>query len=139
GQFSWNTVVADAGVDLDGKRYVDLKLDEAEYRDFASLSALANSAEALPVSISYRAAQSATLIPASALHGDGGDAHIFVLDRNRWGGFMDSGMKVKKQSVTVIDRSDSMVALADDLWDTEIAYREDHPLEDGDRVMEYVR
>lgn len=139
GSFEWQTTVAGTGVGSDGKRYADLKLNEPDFADFVSLSSLAMRGDALNVAISHRAGSSATLIPASALHEDGGEAYIFTVSRGSWGGLMDTGMKVQKQAVTVVDRSDSTVALADELWDTEIVYREDHPLEDGVRVMEYVR
>lgn len=139
GSFEWQTTVAGTGVGSDGKRYVDLKLNEPDFQDYVSLSSLAMRGDALNIAISRRAGSSATLIPAGALHEDGGEAYIFTVNGGGWGGLMDTGMKVQKQAVTVVDRSDAMVALADELWDTEIAYREDHPLEDGDRVMEYIR
>lgn len=48
-------------------------------------------------------------------------------------------MKVKKTSVTVIERSDSTVSIQEDLSYRSIADREDRALEDGATVMEYVQ
>ena len=91
------------------------------------------------VTINYRAKQSTTLLPASAVRNEGeGQDYVYLIERS-WGGFMSqSGMKVKKTSVTVLERGDKTVSIAEDLSWQEIADREDRALEDGQAVMEYV-
>lgn len=48
-------------------------------------------------------------------------------------------MKVVKTSVTVLERSDKAVSIAEDLSYRQVADREDRALEDGQTVMEYVQ
>ena len=92
------------------------------------------------VSITYRAKQSTTLLPPSAVRSEGENADYVYLIENNWGGFMSSSsMKVVKTSVTVLERSDKAVSIAEDLSYRQVADREDRALEDGQTVMEYVQ
>ena len=89
------------------------------------------------VSITYRAKDSSTLLPASCVRNDGSD-YIFLI-QNSYGGFMSSsGMKVVKTQVTVLERSDKTISVAEDFSWQQIADREDRTLSDGAAVMEYV-
>ena len=91
------------------------------------------------VSITYRARQSTTLIPASAIHNDGEGDYIYLI---RWtgGGFMNqSRMTVEKAKVTVIDRNDTVVSIQEEYNYQQLADREDRGLEDKMTVMEYVQ
>ena len=91
------------------------------------------------VSITYRARQSTTLIPASAIHNDGEGDYIYII---RWtgGGFMNqSRMTVEKANVTVIDRNDTVVSIQEEYNYQQLADREDRGLDDKMTVMEYVQ
>lgn len=93
----------------------------------------------VPISITYRARQSSTLIPASAIHNDGEGDYIYLI---RWsgGGFMNqSRMTVEKATVTVIDRNDTVVSIQEEYNYQQLADREDRGLEDKMTVMEYVQ
>lgn len=91
------------------------------------------------VNITYRARQSSTLLPPSAVRqGSGSESYVYLIEQN-WGGFMSqSSMTVRKTTVTVLDTSDSMVSIAEDLSYQLVADREDRPLADGQKVMEYL-
>ena len=47
-------------------------------------------------------------------------------------------MKLRKQSVTVLERGDSSVSVSEDLRGSQLADKEDRAIEDGQYVMEYV-
>ncbi len=49
-----------------------------------------------------------------------------------------SSMKVVKTRVTVLERGDKVVSIAEDLSYQDVADREDRALTDGQKVMEYV-
>ena len=139
----WNTTVVEVGVNADGKRFVDLEIIESELRNSGGLYAMVLQRETATynVYITQRAMNSTTLIPAGALHEEGGETFIFVVDRYYgWSmGFTDESMKVRKMTVTVLDKSDKLVAIAEDLYGGEkIAYREDRALSDGISVMEHI-
>ena len=92
------------------------------------------------VNITYRARQSTTLLPPSAVRSEGANADYVYLIENSWGGFMSSSsMKVVKTSVTVLERGDKAVSIAEDLSYRQVADREDRALTDGQTVMEYVQ
>jgi len=136
----WNSTVLDVGIDMEGRRYADLEIREEELRYSGGLYAMVLQRDATYTAyITQRAANSATLIPAGALHSEGAEAYIFVVERNYWrSGITDESMKIRKMTVTVLDKSDRLVAIAEELWGVQIAYREDRPLTDGATVMEYL-
>lgn len=99
-------------------------------------SALENGVE---VTISQRARQSSTLLPAAAVRQDGEASYIYLVN-DVWGGFLQSsGMKVVKSTVTVLGKNDKQVAVSEDFSYQRIAYQEDRALTDGAAVMEYVQ
>ena len=119
-----------------GEKYLYIALPEEFQEESASAlrGLMQNGAE---ISITYRAKESSTLLPASCVRNDGSD-YIFLI-QNSWGGFMSSsGMKVIKTPVTVLERSDKTVSIAEDFSWQQVADREDRSLSDGAAVMEYV-
>ena len=50
----------------------------------------------------------------------------------------NSGLTLQKQPITVLERSDRLVSISDDLSYLEIADREDRPIAENQTVMEYV-
>lgn len=90
------------------------------------------------VSITNRAKQATTLLPATALRGSGEDTYVFRIQYFTSGILGVKGMKVVKVPVTVIERSSTTVSIAEDLEGDKLAVREDRFLTDGQTVMEYV-
>jgi hypothetical protein len=92
-----------------------------------------------PVSITYRADKTTTLIPASALRTDSdGSSFVYTVQQQYGGLLSNSGFTVKKTPVTVIEKSDKLVSLQDDLSFSDVADNEDRTITDGQQVMEYV-
>ncbi|MDL2206958.1 HlyD family secretion protein [Eubacteriales bacterium OttesenSCG-928-N13] len=131
------TTVLGTGIGTDGKRFVDLALTPELLEDRGGLAVMINQGE-LDVQLSYRAAQATTLLPASAVREDDSGHFVYLIQQTS-GGLTGQSMKLRKQSVTVLDKSDKMISLSDDLSRETIADKEDRAIEDGMRVMEYVR
>ena len=91
------------------------------------------------VKITYRAKSATTLLAPSCVRSDGESNYVYVVEYSGGGFLSQNTMKVKKTSVTVIERSDSTVSIQEDLSYRSIADREDRALEDGATVMEYVQ
>lgn len=131
-----NTTVSETGVDEEGNRYVDLALTDELLEARGGLYALIGQGE-LDASLSFRASQSSTLIPASALRSENGEDFVFLVEQ-RGGGLTGTHMELRKRTVTVLDKSDKTASIAEDLTGLSIADREDRSIEDGARVMEYI-
>ncbi|MGN1021179.1 MAG: biotin/lipoyl-binding protein [Aristaeellaceae bacterium] len=133
------TTVDKTTLGSDGSRYLQLAMPESYLAEDSSAIRRVVADGGVKVTISYRAKQSTTLLPASAVRSEGeGQDYVYLIERS-WGGFMSqSGMKVKKTTVTVLERGDKTVSIAEDLSWQEVADREDRALEDGQTVMEYV-
>lgn len=89
--------------------------------------------------ITYRAKSATTLLAPSCVRSDGESNYVYVVEYSGGGFLSENTMRVKKTSVTVIERSDSTVSIQEDLSYRSIADREDRALEDGATVMEYVQ
>ena len=131
--------IASLETTAEGKKYVYVALSSKVLKDAGGLSHL-TSAEAIPLTITYKAQKSTTLLPASAVRSDGsGQYYVYVVQQNYGGGLLGSGgYTLSKTPVTVIELSDQLVAVEDDLSYREIADREDRALSDGQAVMDYV-
>lgn len=122
----------------DGTKYLEITLPEAMQGGKSSAIRTMIADEGVNLTITYRAKQANTQLPASCVRQDGDASYVFVIEK-QYGGFMSaSGMKVKKQTVTVLDKSDKWVSVADSLEWQDIADNEDRPLTDGQTVMQYV-
>ena len=95
---------------------------------------------AIPVTVTYKAAKNTTLLPASAVRQDNDNSYyVYVVSRNYGVGLLGgSEYTVKKSTVTILEKTDKLVSLGEDLQYTEIADREDRALTDGQAVMDYV-
>ena len=122
----------------EGKKYANVKLDGKIIKAAGGLSRML-AAESIPLTLTYKAQKSATLLPASAVRSDGsGSYYVYTVERS-YGGLLDSsGYKLTKTTVTVLEKSDQVVSVAEDLSYREIADREDRTLTDGQAVMDYV-
>lgn len=122
----------------DGGKYLLIALTEnMALEDSAELRQVIAD-EGVEAVITHRASKSSTLLPAAAVRTDGTNYYVYVVERSQ-GGFMSgTGMKAVKTSVTVVDRNDKQVAIAEDLTYQDVAYQEDRALTDGAAIMEYV-
>lgn len=122
----------------DGTKYLLIALtDNMALEDSAELRQ-AISDEGVEAVITHRAQKASTLLPASAVRTDGTEHYVYVVQRSQAGFMSGTGMKAVKTPVTIIDRNDKQVAIAEDLTYQEVAYQEDRALADGAAVMEYV-
>ncbi len=128
-------ITAEAG----GKKYALIEINQDVTKDLGSLSRML-SMEEIPLTITYKASKNTTLLPASAVRLDNDSSYyVYVVNRDYGGGLLGSGGYVlSKQTVTVLEKTDKLVSLADDLQYTEIADREDRAISDGQAVMDYV-
>lgn len=119
------------------RKYAQIPLTSKQISEIGGLSALIG--KQVPVTITYRADKTTTLIPASALRTDtDGSAFVFTVQEQYGGMLSNSGFTVKKTPVTVVEKSDKMVSLQDDLSFYDVADNEDRTISDGQQVMEYV-
>lgn len=133
-----DVVVADILVTADNKKFALIELDADAIAALGGLSKLM--AAKTPVTILYKSQKTATLIPATALRTDGDkNDYVFVVSQ-RYGGMLGNmQLVVQKQQVKVVERSDKLVALADDLSYVDIADQEDRSIAEGQTVMEYAQ
>jgi len=122
----------------DGKKYVYVTLTENIISIKGGITRMVTDGDT-EVTVTYRAKESATLVPASAVRNEGeGQDYVYLIQRN-WGGFLgSSSMKAVKTSVTVLERGDKVVSIQEEMDYQEIADGEDRTLTDGCTVMEYI-
>ncbi|MEA5067258.1 MAG: biotin/lipoyl-binding protein [Eubacteriales bacterium] len=130
------TQVVNTGIDLKGKKYVDVKLTSEIVETRGGMSTLMLGETEM--TISYRAKESRTLLPASAVRSEGEKEHYVWQIRQEYGGFTGERMTIAKMPVTVLQRGGKVVSIAEDLYDLKVADMEDRAIKDGDTVMEYV-
>ena len=138
-QSDTETEIASLETAADGKKYALISLGSKVLKSAGGLAHLLGE-EGIPLTITYKAQKSTTLLPASAVRSDGsGSYYIYIVQQNYGGGLLGSGgYTLQKTAVTVIESSDQIVALEEDLSYREIADREDRALTDGQAVMDYV-
>lgn len=130
------TKVIGVGVDIKGRKYVDVELTEEIISMRGGVYAMTLSDT--DMTVTFRAKESRTLLPASAVR-SGGEKDDYVWQiRREYGGFTGERMKIAKTPVTVVQRADKVVAIAEDMYNAQIADMEDRAIKDGDAVMEYV-
>ena len=135
---SEKTTVEKTVLESDGKKYAYITLTENIASIKGGITRMLMDGS-MDVSLTYKAKQAATLLPASAVRNEGeGQDYIYTIERT-WGGFMgQSAMKVHKTSVTVMERGDKVVSIQEQMDYQEIADREDRALSDNGKVMEYI-
>lgn len=132
------TTVESSGLELDGKKYAYITLNDSTITAMGGISAMLADGD-VPVTLRYKAKQPAVLIPASAVRSEGSDSNYVYLVQLDYGGFLSgSSYKIVKTPVTVIERGDTQIAIQEDLRYQQIADGEDRALTDGCKVMEYV-
>lgn len=122
----------------DGKKYALIELSSKVIKSAGGLTQLMAD-ENIAITITYKAQKSTTLLPSSAVRSDGsGGYYVYIVNQNYGGLLSGGGYTVSKQTVSVLEKSDQIVSLGDDLSYREIADREDRALTDGQAVMDYV-
>lgn len=133
---SVETQVVKVGVDLEGKKYCDVALTQ-ELIDMKG-GVYAMSLSDTDMTVTFRDSKSSTLVPASAVRSEGeNDRYVFVVS-TEYGSFTGQRMKVTKREVTVLSEAGSVVSVAEDLSNLQLADKEDRAIKDGDTVMEYL-
>ena len=135
---SERTAVEKTVLESDGKKYVHVTLTENIISIKGGITRMVTDGDT-EMTVTYRAKESATLVPASAVRNEGeGQDYVYLIQRN-WGGFLgSSSMKAVKTSVTVLERGDKVISIQQEMDYQEIADREDRALTDDCTVMEYI-
>lgn len=135
---SERTTIEKTVLEGDGKKYAYITLTENIISIKGGITRMVTDGDT-QVSVTYRAKDSATLVPASAVRNEGeGQDYVYLIQRN-WGGFLgSSSMKAVKTRVTVLERGDKVVSIQEEMDYQEIADGEDRPLTDGCTVMQYI-
>ena len=131
-----DTQVVATGTDAEGRKYVDIALNDLLVR--ARGSVLAMMQEETPISLIYRSRDSSTLLPTTAVRGSGEDRYVFTVEQNT-AAFGGNTLRLHKMSVKVIGEYGGTTAVQEDLTYYTIAYGEDRAIDDGDVVMEYIK
>ena len=132
---SVETQVVATGLDDEGKKYADVEITPDVRSARGSIYAM--TLEETPMTLVFRAQQTSTLIPSSAVHGTGDDRYVFTVETS-YSNFGGSRMTVRKTPVTVLGEAGGVASVQEDLGYYEIAYMEDRPINDGDAVMLYA-
>lgn len=127
--------VASVEVGEDGAKYAVINLTKEMIKAAGSVYSLTG--KDVSVTLTYRAKESTTLLPLSAVHGSDQDRYVYVVNRQS-STFGADKMTVQKMSVTVLAEVKGVVSIQEDLSYSTIAYMEDRALNDGDTVMEYT-
>lgn len=135
---SERTAVEKTVLEGDGKKYVYITLTENIISIKGGITRMVTDGTT-EVTVTYKAKDSAMLVPASAVRNEGeGQDYVYLIQRT-WGGFLgSSAMKAVKTNVTVLERGDNVVSIQQEMDYQEIADREDRALTDGCTVMEYI-
>lgn len=133
------TKLASLETAADGTKYALIDLNKDVLKTCGGLTSMVTETD-IPLTVAYKAAKNTTLIPASALRQDSDNSYyVYVVNQTYGGGLLDSsGYTLQKTSVTVLEKTDKMVSIGEDLVWSEIADREDRALSDGQAVMDYV-
>lgn len=136
---SERTNVEKTTIASDGTKYLQMPMPETYLSSDSTAIRRFMQDGGVDVKITYRAKSATTLLAPSCVRSDGESYYVYVVEYSGGGFLSQNTMKVKKTSVTVIERSDSTVSIQEDLSYRSIADREDRALEDGATVMEYVQ
>ncbi len=132
------TTVQGTRTETNGSKYLLIDLPESMQEPGNSAIRKALNDGGVQATITYRAKESTTLLPASAVRSDGSSYYVFVVQESNGGFLTSNGMKAVKTTVNVIEKNDKQYAVQEDFSYQIIAYQEDRALSDGMSVMEYV-
>lgn len=129
--------VSEVKVEAMQKKYAMVALTEDLISQLGGISKLMGTPPSL--TLVYKSARTTALLPASALRtDDDGSNYVYSVDQS-WGGLLGNVQFVlTKHPVTVLERSNRLVSVAEDIGYLSIADREDRAIRSGQVVMEYV-
>lgn len=131
------TAIDDIVIEADNRKYAVVKLNDKQISEMGGLGALMK--KTIPITITYKADRTTTLLPAGAVRtAQDGSSYVFAIEESCGGMLGNAQMKVVKLAVTVLERSDKLVSVSDDLSYRVIADHEDRTIVEGQQVMEYV-
>lgn len=128
------TKVAQIGYEKNGIAYADIAINADDFGTLGGTDNLMMSG--LPITINYVAEETTMQLPISAVRVSGAEYYVYTVieSENIFGAQV---LTLKKQTVTVLDESDTMVAISGLNQNAQVAYMEDRALNDGMEVMTY--
>ena len=129
--------VSQITLEAGGKKYAIVELSESLIVELGGVRALMSTPR--QITLLYKSPRTTTLLPASAVRTDmDGSSFVYSVEQN-WGGMLGNTQYIlKKQPVTVTEKSNRLVAISEDVSYLGIADGEDRAVIDGQVVMEYV-
>ena len=130
------TKIIDTGINDEGKSYADAEINGDVTDALGNVSSMMRKDD-IKLKITSRAKDSTCLIDTGAVYDvDSDNPYVYMIEQSEspLGGVR---MTVKKQSVTILNKSEKKVSIQEDLTYRDIAYMPDRPIEDGDTVMWY--
>jgi len=131
---SFSTKVSAVGINSDNTRYAEIPITDDVLRAYANLRNLVKND--VKLRLTARAQETTCLIPATAVRGNEDDRYVYVASF-RSSTFGGTQTVVQKTAITVLQESESVVSVAEDLSYSQIIYQEDRALSEGDTVMAY--
>ena len=130
-------LVSDVRLGENNRKFAYVQLSDEQISQMGGISKLMNTPPNL--TLVHKSAKTTTLVPASAVRTDtDGSSFVYTINQ-QWGGMLsNTQFTVAKQKVTVLERSNTLVSVAEDINYLDIADREDRTISDGQAVMEYV-
>ncbi len=129
--------VSEVRLEGNNRKFAYIQLTDDLISQLGGISKLMNTPP--NVTLVYKSAKTTTLVPASAVRTDSDGSSFVYAIQQQWGGMLSNTQYiVTKQKVTVLEKTNSLVAVAEDINYLDIADREDRTITDGQAVMEYV-
>ena len=126
--------MTDTGYDSWGNPVVTVALSAKDAVALDTMSYLMNQGAAMQ--ISYTAAQTSYLLPASAVRGSGRSRSVYAVKESQ-NAFGQTVLTVEEQKVTVLDEAGDMVSVNGIYDNVLVAYMEDRSIAPGSEVMPY--
>ena len=130
----WKTKVIATGVASDASRYADVEVTREIIDGFSSVRNMMKND--VKLRMTTRAQEATCLVPASAVRGEEKNRYVYVSEEQS-STFGGTQIKVRKTPVTVLNESDTVVSVSEDLTFYKIITQEDRPIEEGTTVMAY--
>ena len=130
----WKSKVTATGVNSDTSRYADVQITQEMIEGFSSIRNMMKNE--VKLRITTRAQEATCLVSASAVRGEEKNRYVFVGEEQS-STFGGTQTKVRKMPVTVLNESDTVVSVSEDLTYYKIITQEDRPIDEGASVMAY--
>ena len=127
--------VVSTGLTVAGEKFADVELTEKLVKDLGgSVALLSND---ITVGVSYKARDNTTLLPSSAVRGEGEERYVYIV-REKQSAFGTISLVTEKMEVRVLAEAGGVASVAEDLSWMKVAYMEDREIANDTTVMEYV-